>query len=134
MFLINNIIHLINLPVMNWYLAKIVYQIICGDGYHTAQFDEQLRLVSATNHLHAYNKASDIGIGEEDNFLNNVNKPVTWKFIGVAEIYPLDKLVDGAEMYSKIHEDDDASSYIRTVHLRAAHLLETATYQSPALN
>ena len=31
--------------MMNWYLAKIVYRIICGDGNHTAQFDEQLRLV-----------------------------------------------------------------------------------------
>ena len=32
---------------MNWYLAKIVYRILCGEGEHTAQFDEQLRLVSA---------------------------------------------------------------------------------------
>jgi hypothetical protein len=119
---------------MNWYLAKIVYQIICGDGNHTAQFDEQLRLVNATDYAHAYRKAAYIGTGEEDNFLNNVNKPVAWKFVGVAEIHPLDKLVDGAEMYSKIHEEDDAGSYIRSVELRAAHLLETAAYQSPVLN
>ena len=32
---------------MNWYLAKIVYRIICGQGNHTAQFDEQLRLIQA---------------------------------------------------------------------------------------
>ncbi|MEP7129294.1 MAG: DUF4288 domain-containing protein, partial [Chitinophagales bacterium] len=29
---------------MNWYLAKIVFRIICGDGLHQPQFDEQLRL------------------------------------------------------------------------------------------
>ena len=32
---------------MNWYLTKIVFQIICGDGDHTPQFDEQLRLIRA---------------------------------------------------------------------------------------
>ena len=26
---------------MHWFLAKIVYRIICGSGEHTAQFDEQ---------------------------------------------------------------------------------------------
>jgi len=31
---------------MNWYLAKMVFRIICGEGNHTAQFDEQLRLIS----------------------------------------------------------------------------------------
>ena len=32
---------------MNWYLAKLVFRIICGEGNHAAQFDEQLRLVNA---------------------------------------------------------------------------------------
>jgi len=33
---------------MNWYLAKLVFRIICGDGDHTPQFDEQL---CVQNHL-----------------------------------------------------------------------------------
>lgn len=119
---------------MNWYLVKIVYQIICGDGQHKPQFDEQLRLISAANQLQAFEKAKLIGISEEDHFLTHLNKPVLWKFINVAEIHALDKLVDGAEMYSKICEEDNADNYIRSINLRAAHLLETATYQSPALN
>ena len=32
---------------MNWFLAKIVYRIVCGKGEHTPQFDEQLRLIGA---------------------------------------------------------------------------------------
>ena len=119
---------------MNWYLAKIVYRIICGDGHHTSQFDEQLRLINAKDHLQAFYKARHIGITEEDNFLNNVNKPVIWKFIDVSEIHLLNSLADGAEMYSKINEEENADSYIRTIRLRAAHLLEGAAYQSPALN
>jgi hypothetical protein len=119
---------------MNWYLAKIVYQIVCGDGEHPAQFDEQLRLINATDHLDAFYKSRDIGGSEEDTFLNDVNKPVKWKFIDVAEVYLLDKLIDGAEVYSRIHEDDDADSYIRSVKSRATYLLETADERSLALN
>ena len=34
---------------MNWYLTKMVFRIICGDGSHKAQFDEQLRLIHANS-------------------------------------------------------------------------------------
>ena len=46
---------------MNWYLAKIVYRIICGNGDHAAQFDEQLRLIYATNKEDAFYKAQLTG-------------------------------------------------------------------------
>ena len=46
---------------MEWYLAKLVYRIICGTGNHIAQFDEQLRLVQGEDELHAFNKAQLIG-------------------------------------------------------------------------
>ena len=51
---------------MTWYLAKIVYRILCGDGNHTAQFDEQLRLIAASNEVEAFAKAQQIGRKEED--------------------------------------------------------------------
>ena len=34
---------------MNWYLSKLVFRIVCGDGQHRAQFDEQLRLIAAAD-------------------------------------------------------------------------------------
>ena len=46
---------------MNWYLAKIVYRIYCGDGEHTGQFDEQLRLIAAETKEDAFHKAQTIG-------------------------------------------------------------------------
>ena len=48
---------------MNWYLAKMVYRIICGDGNHTPQFDEQLRLIKAQDEFHAFQKIVKL-IGE----------------------------------------------------------------------
>jgi hypothetical protein len=119
---------------MQWYLAKLVYRIICGDGSHTPQFDEQLRLVMADDELHAFYKARKIGEKEQDNFLNASQKPVHWKFIDVPEVFKLDDLIDGAEMYSRIHEEDDADIYIRVTKLKATHLLENSTHQCIRLN
>ena len=115
---------------MKWYLAKLVYRIICGEGNHKPQFDEQLRLIYGEDDLHAFQKARTTGHHEEDTFLNNAQKLVHWKFIDVSELYPLNELTDGAEIYSRICEEDDADHYIKITHKRATHLLESSTYQS----
>ena len=44
---------------MNWYIAKIVFRIITGDGNHMPQFDEQLRLINANNEEEAFEKIID---------------------------------------------------------------------------
>jgi len=119
---------------MKWYLAKIVFRIICGDGNHTPQFDEQLRLIEAEDDMHAFQKARIMGDGEEDNFLNNAQKPVHWKFIDVSEIHPLDSLTDGAELYSKIAEEDDAPNYIANIRSRARYLHEKCLQKTFQMN
>jgi hypothetical protein len=119
---------------MKWYLAKLVYRILCGDGSHTPQFDEQLRLVKADDDLHAFQKARLIGEREQDNFLNSIQKPVHWRFIDVCEVHMLSDLADGAEMYSRIREEEDADIYIMLVQLRARHLLENTMHKSIQLN
>jgi hypothetical protein len=104
---------------MNWYLAKVIFQVICGNGNHTAQFDEQLRLVEAGDEQEAFYKAQQIGVQEADAFLNNRQQLVQWKFIDVCELYPLSNLIDGAEIYSRITEVDDAAQYADTIHRKA---------------
>lgn len=115
--------HLQTFP-MNWYVTKIVYQIICGNGDHTPQFDEQIRLVTAENEASALQKACEIGFREEDVFRNNKQEMVQWKFIQVAELYSLPEPADGAEIYSRITETDNADAYIRGLSLRASALKE----------
>jgi hypothetical protein len=56
---------------MNWYLSKIIFRIICGEGQHTPQFDEQLRLIAAANEEEAFDKAMAIGQREQDGFYNH---------------------------------------------------------------
>jgi len=114
---------------MNWYLSKIVFRIICGDGRHTPQFDEQLRLIAAHNELEAFEKARDIGEREQDGFYNDHEQLVQWKFVDVAEMYKLGGLLDGAEMYSRIQETDDPDAYIELVHRRADHIRLSSTHK-----
>src|SRR5689334_21173617 len=98
---------------MRWYLAKIIYRIICGEGDHTAQFDEQLRMIQAETGNQAIEKAIELGEREQETFYNNNQQLVQWKFINVSEIYEVSELIDGAEIYSRIHETDDAFSYLK---------------------
>lgn len=107
---------------MNWYIVKIVFRIISGDGKHDAQFDEQLRLISAENDGQAYLKAKAIGLEAQESFMNSRQQPVRWEFIDVAEINPIHDLIDGAELYYHIHEPADAEIYEAWAHHRSALL------------
>lgn len=132
--IIKNIFSSYKFTYMKWYLAKIVYRIVCGDGNHTAQFDEQLRLIEAEDDMHAFQKARIMGDKEEDNFLNDVQKPVQWKFVDVSELHSLDNLIDGIELYSKICEQDDGEAYIKSVNKRAKYLHENCLQTTFQMN
>lgn len=108
---------------MNWYLAKIVFQIICGEGSHTPQFDEQLRLISAPSGQQAFLKARELGHREEDSFISEKKQLVQWRFVDVCELYPLHELIDGAELYSRIQEVEHADSFVQVVRRRADALM-----------
>jgi hypothetical protein len=114
---------------MKWYLAKMVFQIICGDGNHTAQFDEQLRLVTANDEDEAFAKACHIGKAEQDSFLNQKNELVRWQFVNIPELYRLSKLIDGAEIYSRIKEVEDGEAYTSFVHRKAGSIMDKQTQQ-----
>ncbi len=105
---------------MNWYITKIVFNITAEN--NTNQFDEQLRLVNAENKEEAFLKARAIGLREEDTFYNDNMREVKWEFVNVSEIIPVHKLEDGTELYSRIHETEEAAKYIHFVHQKAIAL------------
>lgn len=109
---------------MQWFIAKIVYQIICGSGNHTPQFDEQLRLISADNKQEAWQKACELGKQEQYAFRNQKQELVEWRFINVPELNTLDTLGDGMELYSRIEEPGDANGYIAWLQVKASQLRE----------
>ena len=107
---------------MKWYLAKMVFRIICGEGEHTPQFDEQLRLVAGLSKEEAFQKARDMGQKEEEAFYSSKEQLVQWQFINISELYLLNELIDGAELYSRIEEKENADAYIYTVNQKASTL------------
>lgn len=107
---------------MQWYLAKMIFRIVCGEGNHTPQFDEQLRLISAGSKEEAFHKSQALGGREEEIFFNKNQQLVQWIFLSVSEIYPLEQLIDGAELYSRIEEKEDAEAYTHIVYKKAEQL------------
>jgi len=107
---------------MNWYLAKLVFRIITGDGNHTAQFDEQLRLIEAKSPEEAFHKGQSLGMRSEEIFFNQREQLVQWQFISVSELNPISELKDGTELYSRVEETGDADSYMKFIHAKAGHI------------
>jgi hypothetical protein len=97
---------------MNWYLAKLIFQVRSGEGAHTPQFDEQWRLIRADEVAWAYEKATVLGRMEESSFRNERDEIVTWKFIEVGDIHRVGALEDGAQLFSVTEEPGDANAYI----------------------
>jgi len=116
---------MIELPSgMNWYLAKLVYRIISGDGSHKPQFDVQYRLVRAEEADWALEKAGILGRIGESTFENAKRENVRWKFIAVEDISKIPVLDDGAQLYGHIFETDDPREYMEVAHARAQRLFE----------
>lgn len=97
------------------YLAKLVFNININNGDHNSQFDEQVRIVEAYSPEDAFMKARSIGKQEEEVFYNKENKPVSWKFIDVADLYPLETTKHGEQLYSVTHEKEDTMSFINYI-------------------
>lgn len=112
--------------MMNWYIAKIVFNISAENTEQTPQFDEQLRLIAAASRDEAFLKARIIGISEEDSFFNDKKNKVRWEFINVADIIPVSNLEDGTELYSSIHETTEPETYIHCIHQKAIYIRKSS--------
>jgi hypothetical protein len=104
---------------MNNYIAKIVFQIVSGNGEHTPQFDEQLRLIEARTDKEALAKARETGKNEEHSFMNSKSEWVQWKFIDVTDLTLLKEMSHGTQIYSRIEETSDARQYINMTRQKA---------------
>lgn len=103
---------------MNWYVAKLVFRITTAQTQTVGQFDEHIRLIRADSFEGAFRKARLIGIQEEDSCPDRPR----WEFVNISELFPLEELKDGVEVYSRIQDIPQAQSYINLIHLKAAEL------------
>lgn len=112
---------------MKWYLVKLVYQVVSGDGTHTPQFDEQFRLIHADELDWARKKARVLGQIGAFNFINHRKEEVNWIFIDVIDICEIGEIEDGAQLYSTTEEPQDVSSYLSLIKAKAQRVFEFNT-------
>lgn len=107
---------------MQRYLVKLMFNINIDNGSHTSQFDEQVRVIEAHHSEDAFFKARAIGKKEEETFMNTENKPVSWQFIDVAEVYPLENVKDGEQVYSTTRKIKDTRSFISYIRQKSMEI------------
>lgn len=117
---------------MNWYIAKLVFKIICNEGKHTPQFDQQLRLIKANTRSSAFEKAMEIGYKDEFSLPANNTNSVSSEFLGVVELELLEMISDGMTLYTSTRELNNADPYIDFVKAKSRyleqHLQPSSTY------
>lgn len=117
---------------MNWYVAKLVFNILNGNDQQSHQFDEQLRMIEAENLQAAFVKASKIGRLEESEMASDGYEQVKWKFIDVVELNEIQQLKDGVEIYSRVHEAEQSAEYIKFAHFKSRSIQNTTLVDSIA--
>ena len=111
---------------MNWYIAKIVYQIIVGDGSHAPQFDEQFRLIKADSLDWAWEKSVVLGRLGESVFANDKAEDVHWQFIADEDVCHIQEWQDGSQIYSRTEEPANEEEYIQLSKARTPRLFASS--------
>lgn len=91
------------LLAMEWYSAKIVYQ-ITNNQNDIVQFDEQVRVINAINKELAYEIANQLGYINQEKVITDTGAVLSWGFIAVTEIKSIGEVKHGAEVFSLIKE------------------------------
>lgn len=107
---------------MKKYLAKLMFNINIDNGSDASQFDEQIRIIESRNLEDAFYKARVIGKKEEETFRDSHDKVVSWHFIDVSEVYPLEEVKDGEQVYSNTHKIKDAGSFIKFIRQKSMEI------------
>lgn len=107
---------------MKKYIAKLIFNINIDNGSDATQFDEQIRVIESYSLEDAFHKARGIGKREEETFLDAENKLISWQFIDVTEVYPIEDTKDGEQLYSNTHKTNDANSFIRFIRQKSMEI------------
>jgi hypothetical protein len=107
---------------MKTFLAKLVFNVKVDNDANASEFDEQIRIIESRTLDSAFQKARTIGKNEEESFVNKDNKLISWQFIDVAEVYPLEDVKDGDQLYSSTKKITDPTSYIRYIRQKSMEI------------
>ena len=107
---------------MEKYLAKLMFNINIDNGNDASQFDEQIRIIESPSLEEAFYKARVIGKKEEEVFTDTQNKQISWQFIDVSDVYALEDVKDGEQIYSNTHKTNDTGSFIKFIRQKSMQI------------
>jgi hypothetical protein len=107
---------------MNWYLAKLIFDVQHDAATGTPQVAGQWRLIRADELAWAYEKAFMLGRLEASGRLSQTQAVAPGRFIGVADIIHLGAYNDGEPISNLIEESAQPDSYIQS---ESRHLYES---------
>ncbi|HSC52303.1 MAG TPA: DUF4288 domain-containing protein [Phnomibacter sp.] len=83
-----------------WYLVKMNFDVLVGQPATPIQQHTQWRLLLAPDVHTAMARAEEIGRIEGQIAMPPLQGLIQWQYHGASEIFPLDQLLDGAEIFS----------------------------------
>jgi len=107
---------------MKRYLVKLIFNVNINNGASNSEFDEQVRVIESSSIEDAFFKARSVGRKEEETFLNDLQEQVKWQFIDVTEIYPLEDIKDGEQVYSNTRKIRDTGSFISYIRQKSMEI------------
>ena len=114
---------------MEWYVAKMVYQVVNTKKSHAPQIDEQYKLIQADDRAWAWEKANILGKLGECKLEGIKQESVQWKFINVVDLFEIGELKDGVELFSGTDEPEDIEEYMAVSGMRAKRIMEAFNNQ-----
>ncbi|HEY1040785.1 MAG TPA: DUF4288 domain-containing protein [Bacteroidia bacterium] len=115
---------------MNWYVSKLIFNILENNAESSSQFDEQLRMIQADDQGEAFSIARMLGKKEEAEMANDGTNRVKWKFIDVVELTEIKELRSGMEIHSRVHEAEESKEYIKFALYKAKTIQNIHAVQS----
>lgn len=87
---------------MRSFTAQIIYRIIC-EGIFTEQYEEQWRIMFASDETHALEEAKRTGKTEECKFMDRHGRQIEWQLIAVKDIQEI-AVAHGALLFSMVRD------------------------------
>ncbi|OSZ78720.1 hypothetical protein CAP35_10870 [Chitinophagaceae bacterium IBVUCB1] len=97
---------------MKAYTAQIIYKIKC-DGISTEQYEEQWRLVFASDMRDALFQARVVAKEEETTFVDRHGRTVAWELVAVKDMQEVD-VKHGSLLFSSVKEIEPIASPLWT--------------------
>jgi hypothetical protein len=101
---------------MRWYVAELI--VCCRVGKSTkgrALYDRQVKVLRASTHEAAYQRALELGKEENCSYKNSAGESVHWRFVGLGNLELLDdkEISDGTEIFSRLQRGQPKSEVRR---------------------